>query len=227
MTTQISWQGHGCWTIHAGEHRIILDPFLDDSPTSPTQSKDVDAEFILVSHGHFDHVADVVKIAQRCGSTVIANFEICEWLTKQGVEKTQPMNLGGSISQPFGRVKMTLAHHSSTLPDGTPAGNPAGFLLSMAEKTVYFACDTALFYDMKLICPQGIDLAILPIGDLFTMGPEDSLEAIRLLTPRRVAPAHYNTWPPIQQDASKWAEQVREQTGAEPIVLTPGESISL
>ena len=227
MTTTLTWLGHGCWSIQSGDHRIILDPFLDDCPTAPIKSDDVEADFILVSHGHYDHVADVVKIAKRCGSTVISNFEICDWLVTQGVEKTQAMNLGGATSQPFGKVKMTLAHHSSSLPEGAAAGNPGGFLLSLGEATIYFACDTALFYDMKLISPRPIDLAILPIGDLFTMGPEDSIRAIQLLTPKRVAPAHYNTWPPIEQDAAQWADQVRQQTEAEPIVLIPGETITL
>jgi L-ascorbate metabolism protein UlaG (beta-lactamase superfamily) len=124
-------------------------------------------------------------------------------------------------------VKLTLAHHSSTLPDGTPAGNPAGFLLTLEAKRVYFACDTALFYDMKLIGAAGLDLAVLPIGDLFTMGPEDSIEAVKLLEPKRVAPAHYNTWPPIAQDERAWADRVRAETRAEPFVLQPSEKIVL
>ena len=122
---------------------------------------------------------------------------------------------------------MTLAHHSSQLPDGSYGGNPAGFLLSTGDGTIYFACDTALFGDMKLIGTTGVDLAVLPIGDLFTMGPAASIEAIRLIQPRQVAPAHYNTWPPIQQDAQAWAAQVRQETNAKPLVLEPGGIIQL
>jgi L-ascorbate metabolism protein UlaG (beta-lactamase superfamily) len=122
---------------------------------------------------------------------------------------------------------MTVAWHSSQLPDGSYGGSPGGFLLQTVDGTIYFACDTALFSDMKLISGGGVDLAVLPIGDLFTMGPEDSLEAIKLINPTRVVPNHYNTWPPIQQDAEAWAKMVREQTSAEPLVLEPGGTISL
>jgi L-ascorbate metabolism protein UlaG (beta-lactamase superfamily) len=137
------------------------------------------------------------------------------------------MNLGGAIDLPIGNVKMTVAHHSSVLPDGTYGGNPGGFLLTLADANIYFACDTALFSDMKLIGAGGLDLAVLPIGDRFTMGPDDSIEAVKLLTPRRVAPCHYNTWPPIAQDANAWAERMRSETQAEPIVLEPGGTITL
>jgi len=227
MATELTWLGHGGWSIRAGEHRLLLDPFLDECPTACCKADDVEADVILVSHGHFDHIADVVKIAQRTGATVIANHEISLWLGKQGVENTIGMNLGGGLQQPFGHVKMTLAHHSSQLPDGSDGGNPGGFLLTLADGKVYFACDTALFEDMRRIGSVGLDLAVLPIGDLFTMGSEDSIEAVKLLTPKRVVPAHYNTWPPIAQDAAAWADLVRAETESEPVVLKPGEKISL
>jgi L-ascorbate metabolism protein UlaG (beta-lactamase superfamily) len=228
MATELTWLGHGSWSIKTGEHRILLDPFLTDSPTAPVTADEVEADFILVSHGHFDHVADVAAIANRTDALVVAVFEIAQWFNQnQGVKNTLGMNLGGSARLPFGRTTMTLAHHSSQLPDGSYGGNPGGFLLHLADGTIYFACDTALFSDMKLIGSAGIDLAVLPIGDLFTMGPSDSLEAIKLIEPRRVAPAHYNTWPPIEQDAKQWAEQVRQETAAEPIVVEPGGKIQL
>lgn len=228
MTAEITWLGHGSWSIKAGDHAILLDPFLNDSPTSPVKADDVEADYILVSHGHFDHVADVAAIANRTGATVVAVYEISAWFEAQhGVKQTLGMNLGGGVDLPFGRVTMTLAHHSSQLPDGSYGGNPAGFLLQLPTGTIYFACDTALFSDMQLIGQKGIDLAVLPIGDLFTMGPADSLEAIKLIQPRRVVPAHYNTWPPIAQDAAKWAESVRANTQAEPVVLEPGDTLTL
>ena len=227
MSTTLTWLGHGTWSIFTGLHRILLDPFLDPSPTAPLKADAVEADFILVSHGHFDHVADLVPIASRTGAAVISNFEICEWAKGQGVENVVAMNLGGGVDLPFGRVVMTLAHHSSGLPDGSYGGNPGGFLLELPEGNVYFACDTALFLDMELIGRAGLELAVLPIGDLFTMGPADSIEAIKLLGPKRVAPAHYNTWPPIEQDAEAWAHQVRVETDAEPVVLAPGERIEL
>jgi L-ascorbate metabolism protein UlaG (beta-lactamase superfamily) len=122
-------------------------------------------------------------------------------------------------------VKLTLAHHSSTLPDNSPGGNPGGFLLTIDAARIYFACDTGLFYDMKLIGAGGLDLAVLPIGDVFTMGPDDSIEAIKLLAPKRVAPSHYGTWPPIAQDAQAWATRVKAETSAEPVVVQPGGKI--
>ena len=139
MGIELTWLGHGAWSIvvgssAAGKHTILLDPFLDDSPTAPVKAADVAADFILISHGHFDHVADAAKIAQRT-VTVISNFEICEWLSKQGIEHTHPHNLGGGSSQKFGRVQLTIAHHSSMLPDGAYGGNPSGFLLSVAGRS--------------------------------------------------------------------------------------------
>ena len=228
MAIDLKWLGHGTWLINSGEHSILLDPFLDDSPTAPVKAADINATHILVSHGHFDHVADVAPIANRTGATVVAIYEIAEWFSNQHkVENTLGMNLGGTIQLPFGSVKMTPALHSSQLPDGSYGGAPAGFLLTLNGSRIYFACDTALFSDMQLIGKDGIDLAVLPIGDHFTMGPEDSLTAIKLISPKQVAPAHYNTWPPIEQDGAAWAKRVQEETTAIPHVLTPGDTIQL
>src|SRR3954447_24698452 len=229
MATTITWFGHNAWSIEVAGATILLDPFLNDSPRSPVKADAVKANYILLSHGHGDHLGDTVAIAKRTGATVITNFEVGEWLKKKGVadDKLIGMNPGGGTEQPFGHVKFTMAYHSSSLPDGTYGGVPGGFLLKFADSTVYFACDTALFLDMKLIGGQGLDLAVLPIGDLYTMGPEDSIDAIKFLNPRRVAPCHYNTWPPIAQDATAWAQRVRSHTAAEPMVLEPGGQISL
>ncbi len=226
MSITVTWLGHGCWSIKTEAATLLLDPFLDDSPTAPIKADQAEADFILVSHGHFDHVADAAKIALRTGAAVVANFEICEWLSKQqGVQKTEPMNLGGGIAAPFGRIEMTLAHHSSQLPDGAYGGNPGGFLLTLGEKRLYFACDTALFDEMARF--QGVDLAVLPIGDRFTMGPAAALQAVQMIAPKFVAPAHYNTWPPIAQDVHAWAKAVRQQTDAAPLVVQPGESFNI
>lgn len=228
MATELTWLGHGGWSLRTGSHTVLLDPFLDQSPVAPMSSADVAADFILVSHGHFDHVADAAVIANRTGATVVSNFEISEWLKSQHqVRNAIGMNIGGAVALPFGRVKMTLAFHSSQLPDGSYGGEPAGFLIRLSEAAIYFACDTGLFSDMKLIGAAGVDLAVVPIGDLFTMGPDDSIEAIKLIGPRRVVPAHYNTWPPIAQDAQAWADRVRAETQAEPIVVEPGGVIEL
>lgn len=227
MATELTWLGHGSWSIRSCGQHILLDPFLDENPQSPVKASAVEADFILVSHGHFDHIADAPQIAKRTGATVIANFEICQWLAGQGVKKTHAQNIGGSFEHPFGRVKMTIAHHSSMLPDGSNGGVAAGFLISFPEGKVYFACDTGLFLDMKQIGAGGLDLAVLPIGDNFTMGPEDALEAIRLLEPRRAVPVHVGTWELIAQDVEAWARSVRESTSAEPVLLQPGEHITL
>lgn len=229
MSIEITWLGHSCFGIRAGKFDLLVDPFLDESPTAPTKSAGVAADFVLLTHGHFDHVADAVAIASRTEATVVANFEIGEWLKTQGVreDKVVGMNPGGAIDLPFGRAKMTPALHSSSLPDGTYGGVAGGFELLLDSKRIYFAGDTALMLDMKLIGIGGLDLAVLPIGDLFTMGPDDSLEAITLLSPQHVIPCHYNTWPPIEQDAAKWADRVRSHTAADPVVLQPGEKFSL
>jgi L-ascorbate metabolism protein UlaG (beta-lactamase superfamily) len=149
-----------------------------------------------------------------------------EWLKREGIaaDKVVQMNPGGAVRLPFGRVKFTIAHHSSSTPDGAYGGVPGGFLIELAGKRLYFAGDTALFLDMKLIGLGGLDLAVLPIGDMFTMGPEDAVEAVKFLNPKKAAPCHYNTWPPIAQDAAAWAEEVRRQTAAEGIVVEPGGS---
>jgi L-ascorbate metabolism protein UlaG (beta-lactamase superfamily) len=229
MPSELTWLGHATWQLKTGEHTILVDPFLDDNPAAPVAAKYVDATHILVSHGHFDHIADAAEIANRCAATVIANYEITTWLAKHHVvQNTIGMNLGGGVDVPFGRVKMTIAFHSSQLPDGAYGGNPCGFLVSLkAGPTIYFACDTALFGDMELIGNGGLDVAVLPIGDLFTMGPEDAVEATKLLAPRVVIPSHFNTWPPIARDAARWAERIKAETGASPVVLKPGETYTV
>jgi L-ascorbate metabolism protein UlaG (beta-lactamase superfamily) len=228
MTT-ITWLGHNAWSIESAGTAILVDPFLNDSPTAPVNADSVKADFILLSHGHGDHVGDTVAIAQRTGATVHCNFEVGEWLKNRGVagDKVIGMNPGGGVQQPFGHVKFTIAHHSSSMPDGGYGGVPGGFVVTLGERRIYFACDTALFLEMKFIGSAGLDLAVLPIGDLFTMGPDDSIDAVKLLNPKRVAPCHYNTWPPIAQDARAWAKRVRSHTAAEPIVLEPGGTFTL
>lgn len=232
MATKLTWLGHASWLIETPEHTVLLDPFLTDNPKATVKPADLKPDVILVSHGHFDHVADVAEIANANDATVVAIYEIATWFSeKHSVKNTLGMNIGGRVEMDFGAVKMTNAIHSSQLPDGSYGGNPAGFVLSLGNKeksnggqrtTVYFACDTALFSDMKLIGNSGIDVAVVPIGDLFTMGPEDSVEAIKLIGPRQVLPSHYDTWPPIEQNATDWADMVKSKTGAHPIVLEPG-----
>ncbi len=228
MGIELTWLGHSSWKIVSGEHTILLDPFLNESPTAPVKADDVSADFILVSHGHFDHVADVASIANRCSATVVATFEVAQWFAnEQKVGNTIGMNIGGGIKLPFGHVKMVRADHSSQLPDGSYGGESAGFVVTIEGEKIYFVCDSALYSDMSLIGAAGIDVAVVPIGDLFTMGPEDSVEAIKLIQPKKVLPTHYDTWPPIEQDADAWADAVKKSTSAQPVVLEPGNSVTV
>jgi L-ascorbate metabolism protein UlaG (beta-lactamase superfamily) len=158
---------------------------------------------------------------------VISNAEIQNWLLGQGIENVHPQHIGGGFDYPWGRVKLTHALHGSALPDGSYGGNPCGFLLYLQGKKLYHACDTGLFYDMKLIGEEGIDLAILPIGDNFTMGPEDALRAVKLIKPAHVIPIHYNTFDVIKQDPHAWANRVKEETSVKVTVMNPGDHIEL
>jgi L-ascorbate metabolism protein UlaG (beta-lactamase superfamily) len=223
MATRVRWLGHACLLIESDGQRILVDPFLTGNPAAAAKADEVPADFILISHGHADHVGDAVAIARRTGATVVANYEISQWLEKQGLSKVHGQQHGGGHAFPFGRCKLTLAFHGSVLPDGTYGGNPCGFLLTFKDGTkVYDAADTGLFGDMRLIGEEGLDLAILPIGDNYTMGPDDALRAVKLLQPKKVLPIHYNTWDIIAQDANAWAERVQRETQTQAAVLQPG-----
>ena len=220
MTVSITWHGHATFSLDVNGAKVVVDPFFaGNNPAAKTAVADVAADFILQTHGHSDHIADTLPLARRTGAKIISNFEIMTWITGQGYENCHPMNTGGGYNFAFGRVKMTPALHSSGLPDGTYGGDPGGYLLTVDGKNIYLAGDTALFSDMALIGAAGLDLAVLPIGDNFTMGPEDALAALAYLKPKAVIPCHYNTWPLIAADAAAWAEKVRQETDAEPVVL--------
>ncbi len=232
MAVTLTYYGHATFVVNADGTRIVIDPFFaPNNPAAPAQATadTIDADFMVISHGHGDHIADAVAIAKRTGCTVISNFEIVNWLGNQGVEKTHPLHIGGGYSFPFGRVKLTIAHHGSGLPDGSYGGNPAGILIHFNDGTdVYFAGDTGLTYDMKLIGEAGgVDLAALPIGDNFTMGPDDAVLAAQFVKAKRVIPIHYNTFPVIEQDPQAFARKLREQADIECVILQPGESLTL
>lgn len=227
MTITVTWHGHACLSMAVNGTNLLFDPFLNDNPSAKIGADEVTPDYILLTHGHGDHVGDTLSIARRSGATIIANFEICNWFGQQGYEKTHAQHIGGGFEHPFGRVKFTIAFHGSGLPDGSYGGNPCGFLLEADGKRIYVAGDTAVFSDMSLIGRNGLDLAILPIGDNYTMGPEDALLALEFLKPKVVIPYHYNTWPLIEVDVNHWAREAEERMGTKLVVLDVEESYSL
>lgn len=229
MSIQVTWLSHSAFELVIEEHKILIDPFLTGNPLATVRPDRVEADFILLSHGHGDHVGDAPEIARRTGAMVIANNEIGHWLRdKYNLPEVHTLNTGGGVRLPFGRVELTMAVHSSLLPDGSTGGQPNGLLIVTNEgKTLYHAGDTAAFMDMQLIGERGIDLAMLPIGDYFTMGIDGSLKAIELLRPKAVIPMHYNTFDVIVQDVALWAQRVQNETDAQPVVLDPGGSFQL
>jgi L-ascorbate metabolism protein UlaG (beta-lactamase superfamily) len=227
VSLKVTWFGHAALGLETDGIKVLVDPYFTGNPAASQTAKQAQADFILVSHGHGDHVGDALEIARRTGATVISNAEIAGWFSKQGL-KTHAQHLGGGHKYPFGYLKLTLALHGSGLPDGSYGGNPAGFLLTTNEGVkVYMACDTGLFGDMRLIGEEGLDLALLPIGDNFTMGPDDALRAVKLLQPKHVIPIHYSTWELIAQDPDAWAKRVAAETSTQPHVLKPGESFTI
>ncbi len=228
MSISVTWHGHATFSLNINGTNIVVDPFFaGNNPVAKTSADAVTADFILQTHGHADHIADTVGLAKRTGAMVIGNVEICSWIGAQGHDNVHAMNTGGGYNFPFGRVKMTAALHSSGLPDGSYGGDPGGFLVMADGKTIYIAGDTAMFSDMALIGNAGIDLAILPVGDNFTMGPEDAMLALDYLKPKEVIPCHFNTWPPIAIDVDAWVEDVKKNTAVTPIVLGVDETYSL
>lgn len=220
-----TFMGHSCVSITDGNHNIIIDPFLTGNPQATIKAEDIKVDFILVTHGHSDHLGDAVDIAKRNKATIIAPNELAVYVQKQGAE-AHNMHIGGAYEFPFGRVKLTIAHHGSAAGDGLEyTGNPCGFLITMDGKTIYHAGDTGLFYDMKLIGEMNnIDLAFLPIGDNFTMGVTDAVKAVEFLNPKKVVPIHYKTWPVIDTEPTEFADKLKG-TKNEVVIIEPGKSL--
>lgn len=226
---KVSFHGHSVVKIETNGHTILFDPFISGNELTDLNVDEVKPDVIILTHGHNDHVGDTVELAKKHDALVVANFETATYLGWQGVKKTHGMSIGGAYQFDFGRVKLTPALHGTGFPTEDKQmiylGMPAGVLFSAEGKTVYHAGDTGLYSDMKLIGDRHpIDLAFVPIGDNFTMGPEDAALAAEWLQAKQVVPIHYNTFPPIKQDPYKYIDMLPEGTG---IVLQPGDFIDL
>lgn len=226
--TAIIYYGHSTFLVEIDNKKILFDPYISPNELAGEIDLDsIEADYILVSHGHSDHVADVETIAKKNDATLVANFEVASWFEDKGVKNTHPMNHGGSKEFEFGKVKFVNAIHSSTLPDGSPGGNPGGFVIQSKQGTFYFAGDTALTYDMKLIGEEfSIDFAFMPIGDNFTMGIDDAVKAANFVGTKKIIGMHYDTFPYIKIDTEA-SKDAADQAGIELILLNIGEKITL
>jgi L-ascorbate metabolism protein UlaG (beta-lactamase superfamily) len=221
---KLTYFGHSCFSVQIKNRTLLFDPFI--TPNQLAKSVDINkiaADYILISHGHEDHVADALSIAKRTNATIIANYEVAMWFGKKGAAKTHPMNHGGGFGFDFGRVKYVNAIHSSSLPDGTYGGNPGGFVVESADGNFYFSGDTALTMDMRLIGDStSLKFAALSIGDNFTMGPDDALKAADYVRCKDIVGVHYDTFPPIKIDHAAAIEKFNA-CGKRLHLLSPGE----
>lgn len=228
MPLKITYLGHSGFALESDGNTILVDPFLTGNDMATARPEDFEPSTIILSHAHNDHVGDTLDIAKRSGSTVIATFELGTWLQQQGVENAVPANHGGTVQFEGGSTKFTPAWHTSSYQTDrgfVAPGLPAGHVVRFGGKTTYFAGDTCLFLDMQLIADEELDIAVLPIGDNFTMGPKDAVKAAAMLRAGTVIPCHYNTFPPIAQDPEAFKAEVESTTASKVAVLAPGESL--
>jgi L-ascorbate metabolism protein UlaG (beta-lactamase superfamily) len=217
---KIQFLGHACFSITSGPHTLLIDPFLSENPVAAARAEEVGATHLFVTHGHSDHFGDALAIAARCRPMVYATVETAT-LFPSGTS-LDPGQIGGYVAAPFGGVKWTAALHGS----GVPGSLACGYLMTIEGKKIYHAGDTGLSVEMSLLADEGIDAALLPIGDRYTMGPADAARAIKFIRPRIAVPMHYNTWPTIAQDTALFAEGAAA-AGARAVILAPGESFTL
>lgn len=225
---RITYYGQSAFLFEIGEHAVLIDPFLQGNPKCPVTLEDVLAKnvsAVLVTHAHGDHWGNTLDFA-RAGALVVGTVEIGAYAQKNGAQKVAPANIGGTVRLPWGSVYLTPAWHSSSFPDGTYGGMPTGLLIEAEGKRVYHAGDTCLFGDMRLIGERGLDLALLPIGDSYTMGPEEAGRCLDLLRPKRAVPMHYGTFAPLTGDPEVFAVEARAR-GVEPQVVQPGATFEL
>jgi L-ascorbate metabolism protein UlaG (beta-lactamase superfamily) len=225
---KFTFYGHSSFAVEIKGKKIVFDPFITHNELAKSiDINKIEADYIFISHGHDDHIADLVVLARRTNAKVVGSFEIITWLGKQGLEKVHPMNTGGKWAFDFGTVKCVVAHHSSGLPDGSYGGNPLGFLFTTEEGNFYFAGDTALTLDMQLI-PRfaKLDFAVLPIGDNFTMGADDAIVAAEFIQCKRIIGVHYDTFGYIKIDKEKVTQQFAK-AGLELLLPAIGSSIDL
>ncbi len=225
---KITYYGHLAFEVETLNVKILFDPYITANELAKEVNlQNIKPDFILLSHAHSDHIGDTLEIAQNSGATVIAIYEIANWLTQKGLQKVIPINIGGKLQLPFGQLRMTPALHSSSLPDGTYGGNPAGYVIQNNEKTFYFAGDTGLSYEMKLLGKlYNLDFAILPIGGHFTMDAEDAAIAAQFAEVKHIFAAHYDTFPPIKTDKEK-ARLTFQEKGLTLQLLNIGQTIKL
>jgi len=223
---KLKYHGHSVFEIFSQEHNLVIDPFFTGNSHAKVKSSDIKTDYIVLTHAHGDHLGDAFEIAKNNNATIIAVNELANYVSEKGC-KAHNMHIGGGFNFPFGRVKFTIAHHGSSSPDGRYMGEPAGVVISINGKNIYHAGDTGLFLDMKLIGEiTPLDIALVPIGDNFTMGIDDAVKAVEFLKPKLAIPMHYNTFGVIQADPQEFKRKV-ESIGKKCRILEFGETIEV